>query len=901
MRAPVVFSRFSCPCRFGLVVLVVGLLLGSLPPLVDCREAFAGEPMPSATLSQGDWETALEAAVDGGDGTSLVSEALVGKPVRFVNQVVPLDGQVPVLGSFAVDGMVYAVTGEGTVELVAVAPSFLAGSLAVGSDGTEGEEASEPVVLEIPESVEHDGVAYSVTSIGPRTFVSCGADVVRIPASVASVDEAAFRGSSVGSVEVAEGNPNLASYEGVLYGADFSSLLLIPEGKKGVVRIHSNTSAITPEAFSHCASVTSVEVDAGGGTPSSGEQLNPLSEQDALICQGSLSAADASDGPTLTIHLSYPRMKLIEWNSHGVNASTSMLGTSDKLTYQLVNRGTGLKDFSKPGTRFYFWNPATSSTWSFALRGPATLTDYSFAGYSLDPEHKIPATAVDDTKDVELYTVFTPTKQDLTFDLQDGSAPLTYPNLATYGKALPVLPFEVPRSPCRTFLGFFDAPQGEDAVAYYDSKGIPTRIWDKLAGTVLYAHWEALSYAIRYDLNGGVSEGDLPSSYRCDVETVIPAVTKRGYTFMGWRGDGLVANDDLTASIPVGQHGDKQLVAEFAGPNAYALTYELNGGGLPEGAPSEYLYGKPVEVPAAQRDGYLFEGWTIAGEEAPPRKPFVLDGDRVGDVRLAAHWSPIEFPVRFEAVCPPDGGEPSDPSLGEVVLTVESPDYAVPAVSLGGYLLIGWVSKEKPAYEGLVSLEEGGFILHPRALKADLVDLESGKVVLVARWTAIVSVDAPTSATFFADRALQGQGSREAQVEGMLGQSQASTEGKVALRVAGLECRTAAGAEGVLSGGTGGVLSVYPAERLLSAEEAQASEGASARPVNAVDFALGDVVLEQGFEGKGFVIPAGGQLVLGYRLNLAETGARLDFSKLPQTAGDMLPPASIAYTFAVVE
>ena len=287
------------------------------------------EEVPLVAASQLSREVALQPLAEG-EGVPLVADALAGKPTCFVNQEVSLDGQAFVLGSFTIDGMTYAVTGEGAVELVAVGPAALAGDPAEGSSaglsGADGEDrgigsgvpprsvaeqvpsgatspqpqpspsaeastqgehaddlaaddsipsgeddaegsgaegAKEPTVLALPESVEHDGVIYSVTSIGPRALAGCDADVVRIPASVASVDEAAFRGSSVGSVEVAEGNPNLASYEGVLYDADYSSLLLIPEGKKGVVRIHSNTSAITPEAFSHCASVTSVEVDAG--------------------------------------------------------------------------------------------------------------------------------------------------------------------------------------------------------------------------------------------------------------------------------------------------------------------------------------------------------------------------------------------------------------------------------------------------------------------------------------------------------------------------------------------------------------------------------------------------------------------------------------------------------------
>ena len=342
MRTPATSSRHKILSLLAVVALVLGLVpaLGSQAAAADEADGGAlaegGEPLSGLLasgseggaqsqvggvgvgLAEGTGETFPEGAAEGssdgssqevpliaaaqlsrevalqplseGDGVPLVADVLAGKPTCFVSRDVPLAGDAePVLGSFTVDGLTFAMTEEGEVELVAVAPGVLAGSLAAGepggssegigsgvlaspqsspegapSDGPESADgSSEPVALAVPGTVEHDGADYSVSSVGPRAFAGCDADVVSFPATVSSVDEAAFRGSLVGAVEVAEGNPHVASYEGVLYDADFSDLLLIPEGKEGAVRIHSNTSAITPGAFSHCASVTSVEVDAG--------------------------------------------------------------------------------------------------------------------------------------------------------------------------------------------------------------------------------------------------------------------------------------------------------------------------------------------------------------------------------------------------------------------------------------------------------------------------------------------------------------------------------------------------------------------------------------------------------------------------------------------------------------
>ena len=269
----------------------------------------------------------------------------------------------PVVGSFTVDGLTYAIVGEGEVALVAVSPRTLAGGLvgglevasdgglAVGSsgapsgegsgsgvpprsgaeqvpsgatspspspeeassddaeaqgsdagsgpgagdegaegpaapedggvgsgvDGAEGPEAvgsdaagdDEPAALTLPDAVSHDGSDYSLTAIGPRALAGCDAATVVLPASVASVDQAAFEGSSVASVEVADGNPHLSSYDGMLFDAEQTSLLLVPEGKQGAARVPSTAEVVDPSRFSHSAGVDAISVEAGSAAFSS--------------------------------------------------------------------------------------------------------------------------------------------------------------------------------------------------------------------------------------------------------------------------------------------------------------------------------------------------------------------------------------------------------------------------------------------------------------------------------------------------------------------------------------------------------------------------------------------------------------------------------------------------------
>ena len=739
MRAPVVFSRFSCPCRFGLVVLVVGLLLGSLPPLVDCREAFAGEPMPSATLSQGDWETALEAAVDGGDGTSLVSEALVGKPVRFVNQVVPLDGQVPVLGSFAVDGMVYAVTGEGTVELVAVAPSFLAGSLAVGSDGTEGEEASEPVVLEIPESVEHDGVAYSVTSIGPRTFVSCGADVVRIPASVASVDEAAFRGSSVGSVEVAEGNPNLASYEGVLYDADLTSLLLIPEGKKGVVRIHSNTSAITPDALSHCASVTSVEVDAGNeafhsengslydpgdnllwAPPGLGEGLDEAGVALPVASYGSSLGYAAGSHHIFSKETRYARTMPATggaWGSWSTSNTNSWVHPTFNLIaykfydghyYARVGPSSSATLISQSGG-------GSAKTYKHCKVGASATGPWTYLGSSNTYTNVSAAT----------YVVLWSDNYTITLDKQSGSGGTSTLSVEPPGGGrLPSV--SVPTRSGYSFGGYYSSTGGA-GTQYFSSSGASVRDWDYSCPTTLYAKWvdNTAYHTVTLERKGG-SGGDSSKSVRSGSSMpYVSRPTLSGWAFSGYTDDfststylfvnasGYGTSRTITSSRTLYANWTKTVSLSANGGTAGSLASLTAGIGRPLGQVCSQVSSSDPDYPIRSmfarsitgtsgwkptKAGYTFMGYwdTSASTGGKCWISASGTGSTVTSAlpsTLYARWGPVTYAISWDG----NGGTPSMATT--YVGSGEKPVPPSPAPTRTGYELVGW-NTDKDATTG---------------------------------------------------------------------------------------------------------------------------------------------------------------------------------------------------------
>ena len=180
--------------------------------------------------------------VEGSDTKPLtLASGLVGAPSSFIDSDVALDGE-PVIGSFTIDGLTFAVAEGSSVELVGVAGA----EGAFGSRGSEAKQVPlgaaspqplsaptpEAANLVLPETVSYEGTNYTLASIAPYAFYLSGVTSVTLPKSVSDVDDRAFRSSDVASVAVAEGNQTYSSFDGALYDADQLSLLLIPTGSE---------------------------------------------------------------------------------------------------------------------------------------------------------------------------------------------------------------------------------------------------------------------------------------------------------------------------------------------------------------------------------------------------------------------------------------------------------------------------------------------------------------------------------------------------------------------------------------------------------------------------------------------------------------------------------------------
>jgi uncharacterized protein (TIGR02145 family)/uncharacterized repeat protein (TIGR02543 family) len=119
-------------------------------------------------------------------------------------------------------------------------------------------------------------------------------------------------------------------------------------------------------------------------------------------------------------------------------------------------------------------------------------------------------------------------------------------------------------------------------------------------------------------LNGSVTKDPNLLQYDSGVVVSLTAVAATGYSFTGWSG----GVNGTTNPTFITMNGNKTVTAAFS--QAYSVTYNANGGGLPWGHgssgtipidPNKYAPGSTVTVlgnpGALTKTAYVFDGWSL--------------------------------------------------------------------------------------------------------------------------------------------------------------------------------------------------------------------------------------------------------------------------------------------------
>ena len=243
---------------------------------------------------------------------------------------------------------------------------------------------------------------------------------------------------------------------------------------------------------------------------------------------------------------------------------------------------------------------------------------------------------------------------------------------------------------------------------------------------VLTALWEPSVYSITYDRNGIVytspveEEPSNPAFYTVLDQFTIINPERPGYTFLGWIREGETQDKARSMyEVKLGSTGDLSLIPVWE-KNVYDITYVMNGGEIPENAPSTFSYGdEEVHLKAPKRENYVFIGWKDS-EEANPVKKYVIQSDLDKDLNLEAVWTPEKYYISYYL----GGGKLKDGKSNSSSYTIESEDFILNVPERDYYVFKGWKEYDQHDSEA--------------AKEYKVVASEARDLILVAVWEPVV-------------------------------------------------------------------------------------------------------------------------------------------------------------------
>ena len=258
--------------------------------------------------------------------------------------------------------------------------------------------------------------------------------------------------------------------------------------------------------------------------------------------------------------------------------------------------------------------------------------------------------------------------------------------------------FTIP-SPTRngyTFKGWSLSSSLSDAeIDYSVSKGTTGNL-------KFYAKWQANSYTVTYDVNGGDALEENTQTVTYGENTTLANPSREGYDFAGWyNGSNKVSNGDWNIA------DDVTLTARWEATE-YAIKYNLNGGINSSNNPPKYtIESETIVLEDATREGYTFKGWTT-DEIAEPTFALTIPHGSTGEKQFTANWTANTYTVTYDV----NGGNAIEDNVKEYVY---DSDVVLLTPTRPGYNFAGW-------YYGTQLVDSGTWKI-------------AEDITLVARWS----------------------------------------------------------------------------------------------------------------------------------------------------------------------
>lgn len=168
------------------------------------------------------------------------------------------------------------------------------------------------------------------------------------------------------------------------------------------------------------------------------------------------------------------------------------------------------------------------------------------------------------------------------------------------------------------------------------------KVTDKATCDELYAAWKVVQEigtpevysSLSYELNGGTIEAGYDVKYLEGQKVALYAAAKEGFKFLGWSLD--AEGTKVYKEIQKDWTGNIKLYAQYA--EIFDIEYDLDGGAA-EGLVTSAVDGTKVDLPAAEKYGNIFLGWTLEKGSEDYIKSIVV----TADTKLYANWLEATF------------------------------------------------------------------------------------------------------------------------------------------------------------------------------------------------------------------------------------------------------------------
>ena len=226
----------------------------------------------------------------------------------------------------------------------------------------------------------------------------------------------------------------------------------------------------------------------------------------------------------------------------------------------------------------------------------ASKTGYTFQGWSLSEDLSDPMQVLSGTYETDpivLYASFEPNTYTLSFDSAGGTS--VGAKTVTYDQTIGTL--STPIRTGYTFLGWYDT-NGKQVTE--------STIYQTVGNTTLTAKWQANTYTLSFDSNGGSAVNAKTVTYDQTIGT-LSTPTRTGHTFLGWYDS---AGKQVTASTVYQTAENSTLTAQWQ-VNAYTVTWLNSSGNALKN--TSYQYGTSVPASAfpsqSNTQWQIFAGW----------------------------------------------------------------------------------------------------------------------------------------------------------------------------------------------------------------------------------------------------------------------------------------------------